>query len=139
MKLTIKYIIIVFIGCVSGAFVNMYVLKQMMTFIPPPMGADVSTEAGLMKAIPLFEPKHFIAPFLAHALGTLFGALSVSLYKNYQRLYLIVGLIFFLSGLYMVFQVPAPTWFNLLDLTFAYFPMAWLGHRLGKTSKVRLE
>jgi hypothetical protein len=42
--------------------------------IPPPEGADLTTLEGLKSAMHLFQPKHFIMPFLAHALGTLTGA-----------------------------------------------------------------
>ncbi len=37
-------------------------------------GADVTTTEGLRAALPLFEPKHFIMPFLAQALGTFTAA-----------------------------------------------------------------
>ena len=42
--------------------------------IPPPAGVDVSDPQSLSESIHLFEPKHFVFPFLAHALGTLVGA-----------------------------------------------------------------
>jgi hypothetical protein len=32
----------------------------------------------------------------------------------------------------MVTILPSPLWFNIIDLVFAYFPMAFLGYRLGK-------
>ena len=41
--------------------------------IPPPAGSDVATMEGLKASLHLFEPKHFVFPFLAHALGTLVG------------------------------------------------------------------
>jgi hypothetical protein len=78
------------------------------------------------------EPKHFIMPFLAHALGTFFGAVLCTLIaRSYQMiLALSIGLAFFIGGFMMVFQLPAPLWFDLIDLIFAYFPMAWLGYRV---------
>jgi hypothetical protein len=42
--------------------------------------------------------------------------------------YLFAGL-FFLGGLQMVIALPAPLWMEALDLTVAYFPMAWLALR----------
>jgi hypothetical protein len=39
-----------------------------------------------------------------------------------------IGLTFFIGGFTMVFQLPAPLWFDLVDLIFAYFPMAWFGY-----------
>jgi hypothetical protein len=44
---------------------------------------------------------------------------------------LIAGL-FFAGGLYMVFILPAPLWFDLTDLIIAYFPMAFIGYKLAK-------
>ena len=41
------------------------------SLIPPPEGADVTTLEGLKTSMHLFQPKHFLMPFLAHALGTL--------------------------------------------------------------------
>ena len=44
------------------------------SIISPPKGVDVTTMEGLKAYLHLFEPKHFIFPFLAHALGTFAGA-----------------------------------------------------------------
>jgi hypothetical protein len=100
--------------------------------IPPPEGADVTTMEGLKASIHLFEPKHFIMPFLAHAIGTLVGAfLAVKLgASSHMRLAIIVGFFFLVGGAINVFLLPAPMWFNVLDLVGAYIPMAWLGHKL---------
>jgi hypothetical protein len=32
----------------------------------------------------------------------------------------------------MAYILPAPLWFNLLDLTLAYFPMGLLGYWIGR-------
>jgi hypothetical protein len=37
-----------------------------------------------------------------------------------------------MGGVYMVNILPSPMWFNVLDLGLAYFPMAFLGYRLGR-------
>src|SRR5690606_40560173 len=54
--------------------VNMSIIMISGSIIPPPEGADTTTTEGLKAAMHLFEPKHFLLPFLAHALGTLVGA-----------------------------------------------------------------
>lgn len=46
------------------------------SLIPPPSGVNVSDAESLSRSIHLFEPRHFVMPFLAHALGTLAGALA---------------------------------------------------------------
>ena len=80
----------------------------------------------------VMEPKHFIMPFLAHALGTLVGAFLVTIFIKERKLFraLLVGFLFFLAGTYMVFVLPSPLWFDALDLGLAYIPMAWIGYKL---------
>ena len=79
-----------------------------------------------------WEIKYFIFPFLAHAIGTLSGAFIVAKFsESYHMLLAICIGIFFLSGgLSMVFMLPAPIWFIVIDLVFAYLPMSWLGWKI---------
>jgi len=44
------------------------------SIIPPSVGVDTNDLESLKAGMHLFEAKHFIFPFLAHALGTLVGA-----------------------------------------------------------------
>ncbi len=133
----IKNSLYVIIALFIGAFVNGKIVEISPTVIPPPTGADFTTEAGLKAAAELMQPKHFIMPFLAHALGTLVSALVLLFFfKERQALFirsLIVGGLFFLGGLSMVFMIPSPWWFILADLGLAYFPMAllpfWIKYR----------
>jgi len=119
-------------GAIAGSALNGGIIGISGSLIPPPEGADLTTEAGLKAAMHLFEPRHFLLPFLAHALGTLAGAfVAARLAVSYRMaLALSIGLLFFAGGLYMVMILPAPAWFNATDLLLAYFPMAWLGGRL---------
>lgn len=80
----------------------------------------------------LFETRHFVFPFLAHAVGTLVGALTASLIGASVRLYLalIVGGLFLIGGIAAALMIPAPAWFIAADLLIAYIPMAWLGWKL---------
>ena len=102
--------------------------------IPPPAGADVTTSEGLKATMHLFEPKHFIFPFLAHALGTLVGAFVTAWLAVYNkiRLALVIGFFFLAGGVASVMMLPSPTWFAALDVVVAYIPMAYLGGKLGK-------
>jgi hypothetical protein len=132
--LSLKIALAIFGGLLVGGIVNMSIINISGSLIPPPEGADLSNMEGLKKAMVFFEPKHFLMPFLAHALGTFSGALICSLIvKEYKFICsLIVGLFFFIGGLTMVLQLPSPIWFNIVDLAFAYFPMAWVGSLLIK-------
>ena len=133
----LRNILAVIAGFIVGSIVNGLLISISSSVIPPPEGADTSTMEGLQAAIPLFEPKHFLFPFLAHALGTFVGAfVSAKIAPKYGlQLAMVIGTIFFIGGLYMVFEVPAPLWFDILDLSLAYFPMAYLGWVLTKKKK----
>ena len=133
MNPILKNILAVAVGLVVGAVVNMGFIMMSGYVIPPPEGADLTTEEGLKASMHLMQPKHFIFPFLAHAIGTLVGAfLAAKLSANSpMRLALVVGAFFLAGGLMMVFQLPSPTWFNILDIGAAYFPMAYLGGKWG--------
>ena len=126
-------------GLFAGAFINGGIINISGDIIPPPPGANLKTMEGLIEAMKIMEPKHFIMPFLAHALGTFFGAVLCTLISRSHRLILslTIGLAFFIGGFIMVFQLPAPLWFDLVDLIFAYFPMAWLGYWI--VSKINLK
>lgn len=133
-----KNILAVVLGIIIGVIVNMGLILMSSSIIPPPEGADVTTTEGLKASIHLFEAKHFIMPFLAHALGTLVGAWAAArIATNRQFTFaMIIGLFFLLGGIVNSIQIPAPSWFIGVDLIFAYLPMAWLGYKLsGHSSK----
>jgi len=102
------------------------------SIIPPPDGADVTTMEGLKASMHLFQPRHFILPFLAHALGTLTGAFVAAVIAANRKMTfaLIITLLFLAGGIANVLMLPSPTWFTILDLTGAYIPMGYLGARL---------
>lgn len=132
MNPILRNILAVVIGFIAGSIVNMSLVNLGPSIIPLPTDADVSTPEGLKAAMALFEPKHFIFPYLAHALGTLVGAFTAAKIgiSKHMTLALIVGAIFTLGGLAMIMMVGGPTWFNAIDLL-SYIPMAYLGGKLG--------
>ena len=123
----------VLVGLAVGSAVNMGLIMLGPSLIPPPAGADLTTAEGLRAAMPLLEPRHFITPFLAHALGTLTGALAAYLIAvSYKaRIAWSIGAVFLCGGVAATFMIPAPTWFIALDLFIAYLPMARLAIRIG--------
>jgi hypothetical protein len=132
MNPILKNTLAVLAGIVVGSVVNGALISVSSSIIPPPNGADVTTVEGLKASIHLFEPKNYLFPFLAHALGTLIGAFIATKFAatNHFKMALIVGTLFFIGGIMNVMMLPAAMWFNVLDLTMAYFPMAWLGNKL---------
>jgi hypothetical protein len=136
MNPILRNILAVIVGLLVGSFVNMGLILISGYIIPPPADVDTSTMEGLKATMHLFQPKHFLFPFLAHALGTLVGALIAAKFaaNHNMKFALAIGLLFFIGGLANVFMLPSPMWFTLVDLTGAYFPMAYLAGRLGRKS-----
>ena len=92
---------------------------------------------GLKEAMHLFQPKHFVFPFLAHALGTCIGAfLTALIAANHKMKFALgIGAAFLIGGIINIFMLPSPTWFTILDLAGAYIPMAWLGGIMAQGNK----
>ena len=121
-------------GFLLGSIVNMSLIAAGLALIPPPPGVDASSAESLRASMHLFETKHFVTPFVAHAAGTLTGALVAFLLAvgNRSNAAWIVGVLFLLGGVYMSRMVPAPGWFVATDLVLAYLPMAWAGLSIGR-------
>ncbi|MBC5775380.1 hypothetical protein H8S95_14970 [Pontibacter sp. KCTC 32443] len=132
MNPIIRNILAIIAGIVIGSLVNMSLIAVSGSIIPPPDGADVTTTEGLKASMHLFQPKHFIFPFLAHALGTFAGAFIAALIAANHKIKLALGIgIFFLAGgIASVFMLPSPTWYTIVDLVGAYIPMAYIAGRL---------
>ncbi len=138
MKTILRNILAVIVGLVVGGLVNMGIIMLSGYVIPPPVGMNTTSAESIAEHIHLFEPKHFLFPFLAHALGTFVGALVTALMAvtNKLRLALVIGVFFLLGGIEAVRMIPAPMWFNVLDLVAAYIPMAFLGAKLAGAKRV---
>jgi hypothetical protein len=141
MKTILRNIAAVILGFLLGSVVNMALIVASPHVIPPPGGVDVSNAASMKASMHLYEAKHFLFPFLAHALGAFVGALVAFFVAGSRRTVFAytVGGLFFAGGIAACFMIPAPAWFIALDLLAAYFPMAWLAILLGRrlTEKTR--
>jgi hypothetical protein len=128
----LRLVAAVLLGLIVGSIVNMGLIMLGSTIIPPPAGADVTTVEGLKASMHLLEARHFVFPFLAHALGTLVGAFIAGLLAPGRSTIpaYVVGGLFLLGGIANVVMLPAPVWFSAVDLLFAYVPAAWLGQAL---------
>jgi len=134
MPKLLRNVLAVLVGLVIGGAVNMAIITISPSLIPPPVGVDVTNAESIAQGIHLFEPRHFILPFLAHALGTLAGALLAYLIAASckKQLAWVIGALFLCGGVSASFMIPAPAWFVTLDLVVAYLPMAWLGILIGR-------
>ena len=129
MSTIIRNILAFILGILLGGAVNMGIITISDFIIPLPEGVDATSMESLINSMHLYEPKHFIMPFLAHALGTLVGAFIAALIAASRKMTiaLVIGAFFLLGGVLNILMLPSPVWFTLLDLIVAYFPMAWLG------------
>ena len=134
MRILLRNLLALLIGIAVGGGVNMGLIVLGPSLIPPPAGVDVTNAESFRAAIHLFEPRHFVVPFAAHALGTLAGVLTGFLLAATRRTAISygIGAVFLLGGIAASFMIPAPVWFVVLDLVIAYVPMAWLGLTIGK-------
>jgi len=120
-------ILVFFIGCILGMCANMGLIIAGNLLIPIPDRVNRMDST-------MWELEYFIFPFLAHSFGTFVGAFIVARYTAslHMVLSISVGVFFLLGGISMVFIMPAPLWFVLLDLTLAYIPMGWFGWKIEK-------
>jgi len=125
MNPIVKNILAVIIGIIVGMIVNMALIMIGGALFPIPDGVDTMNAQD-------WELKQFIFPFLAHALGTLAGAIAtVKMAASHQNILAIgIGIWFLAGGIAMVFMLPAPEWFIFVDLSLAYIPMGFIAGRL---------
>ena len=137
MNPILRNILAVIAGWIVGSVVNM-ALIQVGHMVFPLEGVDPNDMEALAAVMPNLKGNYFIFPFLAHALGTLFGAAVAGMiaisYK--MKIALEVGVLFLLGGIMVNYMIPGPNWFTALDLIVAYIPMAWIGGKIaGKRSR----
>jgi len=122
------------LGLVVGSAVNMGLIVAGSALVPAPPGVDPSDARSIAESIHLFEPKHFAFPFLAHALGTLAGAIvAYAVAARGRKVFAyVIGFLFLAGGIAAATMIPAPAWFIALDLIAAYIPMAWLATVIGR-------
>ncbi|MFN6962805.1 MAG: hypothetical protein ACK4S4_03460 [Pyrinomonadaceae bacterium] len=132
MNSIVRNVLAVVAGLVIGGALNMSLVIIGPHVIALPPGVDVSTDENLIRTIHLFEPKNFIFPFLAHASQSFVGAFIAALIAATHRMKfaLAIGVLSLLGGIAAVALIPAPLWYDVVDLVLAYIPMSWLGGML---------
>jgi hypothetical protein len=133
----VRNILAVVLGVVVCMFANGGIIALSPAVIPPPEGVNPSDLESIQANAHLFQPKHFVMPFLAHAVGSLLGGLTAALVAATRKMTfaLVIGAVHLVGGIAAAFLIPAPVWFLVLDLGAAYIPMAWLGGKLGGAGK----
>jgi hypothetical protein len=131
MNPIVKNILAVIAGWIVGSAVNMGLIKVGHKAIPIE-GIDPTDMEALAAVMPTLGAENFIFPFLAHALGTLLGAIVAGLLaaNHKMKFALAIGVLFLLGGIMVNYMLPGPTWFTITDIALAYIPMAWIGGKL---------
>ncbi|GJM13696.1 MAG: hypothetical protein DHS20C12_20990 [Pseudohongiella sp.] len=137
MNNTMKNALGIILGVIVGGVVNGGLIAIGPMLVPPPAGVDMTTVEGMAAGMDQLGPINFAVPFLAHALGTLVGALVAYLAAPNKTLAVyFIGAFYLLGGIAASIMIPAPLWFILLDLIVAYLPMAWLALKVGEILKL---
>lgn len=128
----LRNILAVVAGILIGSVLNMAIITIGPMVIPLPDGVDMSDMDKFAENLKLLKPANFLAPWLAHALGTLVGAFVAARIaaSHKMKFALGIGVFFLLGGIAMVAMVGGPLWFSVLDLIGAYLPMGYLGGNL---------
>ena len=137
MNPILRNVLAVVAGWLGGSIVNMGLIKMGHTIFPIE-GIDANSMTALAEIMPNLEPKYFLFPFFAHALGTLIGAVVAGFIavNNKMKFSLAIGGLFLLGGIAVNYMLPGPTWFAVVDILLAYIPMAWIGGQIAlKASK----
>jgi len=131
MKPLFRNIIAVIAGWLIGSAVNMGFIT-LGHKIYPIEGLDPNDMEAFAQVMPTLEAQYFIFPFLAHALGTLVGAIIAALIvaNHKMKFALAIGVLFLLGGIAVNIMLPGPLWFTVLDVVAAYIPMAFIGGKI---------
>jgi hypothetical protein len=128
----VRNILAVIIGLIIGNVVNMAVISVGHAIMPPHAGFDGNSMEGVASTIHLLQPLDFIVPFLAHALGPFVGVLAAMFIaaSSHKTIAIIVGVLFLVGGIAANIMIPAPMWYRIVDMVFAYIPMAFLAWKV---------
>ncbi|MEM8969162.1 MAG: hypothetical protein AAGE93_22285 [Bacteroidota bacterium] len=134
MNPTVKNTLAVLGGWIIGSIVNLGLVQTGYALLPLPGVDDPQDMEAIAQVMPTVGIEYFIFPFLAHALGTLCGALTAGWIAATRKMVmaLLVGGVFLIGGIVASQVIPAPIWFVVSDLTLAYIPMAWWGGKLAQ-------
>ncbi len=135
MSPILRNILAFLVGFIVGNFVNGAIIMASPMIMPYPEGMDPMDSMSIIAHMDEFTTGNFIIPIVAHALGTLIGAMLIIKIAGTSKAKLAYGFgaLSLIFGIINAYQIPAPTWFIATDLVIAYIPMAWLATRFVST------
>lgn len=133
MNPILRNILAVLFGWLAGSIINMGII-QTGHLVLPIKDLDPNDMESLARVMPTLDFKYFIFPFLAHALGTLAGAILAGWIASSEKMKFSIGIgiLFLLGGIWVNYLIPGPVWFTIADIALAYLPMAWLGGKIAQ-------
>ncbi len=132
MNPILKNVLAVVAGVIAGMATNMGIIMLSGSIIPPPEGVNPADMDSIAENMHLFQPIHFLMPFLAHALGSFIGALVAALIAATHKMKFAIGLGIWtlIGGIMAASMIPSPTWFIIADLALAYIPTAFIAGKI---------
>jgi hypothetical protein len=129
----LKNVLAVIMGWLGGSLVNIGLI-ELGHKIFPIAGVDLNDMDSFAALMPKLDPMYFVFPFLAHALGTIVGALLAGriAISHKMKFSMAIGGLFLVGGMMINFILPGPSWFAVVDILLAYIPMAWIGGKLAQ-------
>ena len=128
MKNIIRNILAVIVGLVVGNIAIMGLHYLGMVFYPLPEGTEMNDMEAIIEYMSIAPLGSLWFVLLAHIGGTFIAGISTALVsKNIMPTYIIGGF-FTLAGIYNLYMLPHPLWFNIEVIL--YLPAAIYGYKL---------
>ena len=124
----IKNILAVILGLIIGNIAIMSLHYLGLYFYPLPEGADMSDMTAIAEYVKIAPLGSLLMVMLAHIGGTFIAGVSITLLSKEIVVAYIVGGFFTISGIWNLYLLPHPMWFNIEVVL--YLPAAVFGFKL---------
>ena len=124
----LRMILGIFVGLIVGNIAIMGLHYLSMIVYPLPEGTDMSDMNAIAEYVKIAPLGSLLMVMLAHIGGTFLAGLSTALVSKKMLTVYIIGSFFTLAGIYNLYVLPHPWWFNLEAIL--YLPAAVFGFNL---------
>ena len=124
----IKNILAVILGLIIGNIAIMSLHYLGLYFYPLPEGVDMSDMTAIAEYVKIAPLGSLLMVMLAHIGGTFIAGVSTTLLSKEIVVSYIVGGFFTISGIWNLYLLPHPMWFNIEIVL--YLPAAVFGFKL---------
>ena len=124
----IKNILAVILGLIIGNIAIMSLHYLGLYFYPLPEGVDMSDMTAIAEYVTIAPLGSLLMVMLAHIGGTFIAGVSTTLLSKEIVVSYIVGGFFTISGIWNLYLLPHPMWFNIEIVL--YLPAAVFGFKL---------